>query len=146
MTEPGEGGEGEFVVEKILDKRVNSTTGATEYFLKWKGFDDKDNTWEPEENLDCPELISTFEVDRERNKKRKSQSMTRRLRASRSVAEMFACFQAHLPWKQSHRKSYARRRRCSDLTVVWHQKRSLELQTVQVFTTSHLYRVDKFGT
>lgn len=51
--------EKEYVVEKILNKRVRD--GSLEYYVKWSGFPDSDNTWEPEKHLDCTELIAEFE-------------------------------------------------------------------------------------
>jgi len=49
----------EFEVEAILDSRT--TKGNKYYLVKWKGYSDIHNSWEPEENLiSCDELFKKY--------------------------------------------------------------------------------------
>ena len=43
-----------------MDKRCNFN-GQISYLIKWKGYEDIDNTWEPNDNLFCSDLIQEFE-------------------------------------------------------------------------------------
>jgi hypothetical protein len=56
-------GQTEFVVEKILDSRVLNTgrRKKVEYLVKWLGYDDSENTWEPPSHLkNSRELVREF--------------------------------------------------------------------------------------
>jgi hypothetical protein len=48
-----------YEVEKILDTRT-TPNGQQEYLIKWKGYSDTDNSWEPTENLRCPGELARF--------------------------------------------------------------------------------------
>lgn len=50
-----------FNVEKIVGKRLNDS--VVEYRVKWAGYDECDNTWEPISNLDCLELVRQYEAE-----------------------------------------------------------------------------------
>ena len=50
--------EEEYEVEKILDKRKHY--GKIQYLIKWKGYPLSEASWEPENYLNCPDLLEEF--------------------------------------------------------------------------------------
>ena len=57
--------DGMFIIDKILDHKPKNAKGekdAKEYFIKWKNYDKKHNTWEPADGLkeDVPRVIKKY--------------------------------------------------------------------------------------
>ncbi|KAJ1041040.1 hypothetical protein NDA10_003767 [Ustilago hordei] len=50
----------DFEVEALIDK--HSHNGITEYKVLWRGYSEEAASWEPVENLNCPDLIQEYEV------------------------------------------------------------------------------------
>ncbi|XP_033244193.1 chromobox protein homolog 1-like [Drosophila miranda] len=65
-----------FSVERIEDRR--SLHGRIEYLIKWKGYPRSQNSWEPEENLECDELIAAFEASLKKKMESTKQARKRR--------------------------------------------------------------------
>lgn len=72
----------EWSVEAIRGKRKNPETGATEFLIKWEGWSENDNSWEPLDNLKCPAIIREFEEEQRKKRQRRSNAT----RASSSSA------------------------------------------------------------
>jgi len=52
--------EEEYVVEKVVDKKILDNGGIL-YLIKWEGYPDSENTWEPKENITSKTLIAQYE-------------------------------------------------------------------------------------
>ncbi|XP_068729234.1 polycomb group protein Pc-like [Montipora capricornis] len=68
---------GIYAAETILKRRVRE--GKVEYFIKWKGYSQKYNTWEPEENVLDPRLLRAFRQRVAVSKKGKLKGKKRRM-------------------------------------------------------------------
>ncbi|KAG0464416.1 hypothetical protein HPP92_020485 [Vanilla planifolia] len=70
--------EGFYEIEDIRKKRMRK--GEVQYLIKWRGWPEASNTWEPFENLKfCADFIEAFE---EKSRSRKSSGRKRRRRGS----------------------------------------------------------------
>ena len=54
-------GEEEWEVKTILSHRYFGRQKKLQYLVKWRGYPDSDNTWEPVENLHADNLIQDYE-------------------------------------------------------------------------------------
>ena len=54
-------GEAEWEVERILAHRYFGRQKKLQYLVKWLGYPESDNTWEPVENLHADDLIQDYE-------------------------------------------------------------------------------------
>merc|ERR1712086_719978 len=63
--------EEEYEIESIVKRKPQGKDGKYEYWVKWKGYDEAENTWEPEENLEgsAKEMLKAFN-EKESSKKR----------------------------------------------------------------------------
>ena len=53
----------EFEVDQILNHR--SHRGCTQYLVKWKGYNDEDNTWQDEDDLEnATALLTEYKQDK----------------------------------------------------------------------------------
>ena len=57
---PESGGPNVYEVERILEQRVKKPGGKLEYYIKWLGYDDSHNSWEPQSNILDPKLLTAW--------------------------------------------------------------------------------------
>ncbi|CAB3241977.1 unnamed protein product [Arctia plantaginis] len=76
-------GDSVYAAERIMKKRIRKN--KVEYYVKWKGWKPKHNTWEPEENILDPRLIESFnrgeELRRQGRKREREHSPIERARS-----------------------------------------------------------------
>src|SRR5579863_6014535 len=53
-------GEAEYEVEQIRSHRRHGRRKQLQYLLKWKGYPESDNTWEPADQVHAPDLIKAY--------------------------------------------------------------------------------------
>jgi chromodomain-containing protein len=53
-------GEEEYEVEHIINHRHSGRARTLQYLIKWKGYPEVDNTWEPTDQVHTPDLIAAY--------------------------------------------------------------------------------------
>jgi hypothetical protein len=53
-------GEEEFEVERIISHRRHGRSRTLQYLVKWKGYPESNNTWEPAAQIHAPDLLQAY--------------------------------------------------------------------------------------
>ncbi|KAF7273591.1 uncharacterized protein LOC143203496 [Rhynchophorus ferrugineus] len=61
----------EYEVETILDDKL--VKGIRHFLIRWKGYTEESDTWEPEHTLDCSELITEYKNKKKKQSKKKNE-------------------------------------------------------------------------
>ena len=64
-------GEEEYEVERIINHQRTGRARTLQYLIKWIGYPEADNTWEPADQVHAPKLINTYHRQRPLEDKRK---------------------------------------------------------------------------
>ena len=83
----------QFVVEKIVAMRV---CVRREFLLKWEGYSESQNSWEPEENLDCPNLVKEFMKKEQKGDEEKEEDATGGMKRKREDEDVDVGEDKHL--------------------------------------------------
>src|SRR5258707_4105453 len=73
----------EYEVDHVVNDRRHGKSRMLQYFVKWKGYPESDNTWEPAQNIHAPELLKKYhqryplEDKKEKKPRRKASSQLR---------------------------------------------------------------------
>ena len=54
-------GEEEYEVERIVAHRQHGRSRQLQYLIKWKGYPESNNTWEPADQVHAPEIIKHYQ-------------------------------------------------------------------------------------
>jgi Chromo (CHRromatin Organisation MOdifier) domain len=53
-------GEHKYKVEQVLDVRLHGQWKKCQYLIRWKGYSEAHNSWEPEDNVHAPDRLADF--------------------------------------------------------------------------------------
>jgi len=68
-----------FEVARILEHRRDSS-GNYQYLIRWRGFDQNEDSWEPHENLSCPSILNEYTSEHNLQIKKKDKNMKKKIK------------------------------------------------------------------